>query len=233
MSKIRIIGDCHGCINKRNRLPDKPTYIELCEQLGPDDYSVQLGDMGFNYKGLNRLDHNRHVFIPGNHDNYTQLLNNEVPYSLGNYGMNGLGPFTFFIVRGAFSIDAKLRIRDEKLNGQKSWWIEEELNHTQGLNCLEHYERFKPDVVMSHDCPYTVSKMIGNPDILLAFGFSINMTTSSQELMQQMFDIHQPKLWLFGHYHVNEKFRYHGTRFICVGERSYIDFNENWEIIHE
>ena len=96
---------------------------------------------------------------------------------------------------------------------------------------MKLYEQLKPDVVMSHDCPYSVSNMVGNPDILQAFGYSRYMKTSTQELLQQMFELHQPKIWLAGHYHINESFIYKGTNFTFIAEREYIDFNEKWENI--
>lgn len=217
--KITILGDIHQKYQALDKLNLKDSYV------------VQLGDLGFDYQHIyNNYDPNKFKVCLGNHEDYD---NRPIGYDLGDYGYTSLNNMWFFFVRGAFSIDKKQRFKYEKSTGIKCWWPQEELNHSQGLCCLEHYEAAKPDVVMSHDCPYIISKMIGNPEILRAFGFSVNMTTSSQELMQQMLEIHQPKLWLFGHYHQNVTFTYHGTRFICVGERAHIDFNEKWEIINE
>ena len=229
MSIMRIISDVHGCITKRHRFQDLPSYIELCQELGPNDYSVQLGDLGFNYTELNILDHTRHKFVAGNHDNYDSCFHSKC--CLGNFGLQTLGPFKFYFVRGGFSIDKKARVRDEVLHGQKSWWDNEELSHAQGLTLLEEYERIKPDVVLSHDCPSSISFLLGNPEMLLAFGWPRNMITSSQELMQQMIEIHSPKLWIFGHYHKNWEVTYHKTRFMCLAERQHIDFDKNWEIV--
>ncbi len=229
MAKLRVISDVHGCIDNRKRLPYLPSYLELCSELGPDDSSIQLGDLGFNYKAIEQLDPKQHVVCLGNHDNYD--VAHLYPHMLGDYGMVGLGGFDFFFVRGGFSIDKKARVRDEVLHGQKSWWSQEELNHQEGLAALEAYETFKPDVVFSHDCPSDISNLFGNPEILIAFGWPRNMVTSSQELMQQMLEIHSPKLWVFGHYHKNWDIKYHKTHFMCIAERQYIDFDENWEII--
>ena len=231
MTKLRVIGDCHGCINNRNRLPNKPSYIEICQQLYPQDYSVQLGDMGFDYTSLQVLNPNQHTFFFGNHDNLDTYY--DCPNSLGNFGNVGLGPFEFFFVRGALSIDKKARIQHEAITGQKSWWQGEELSIVEGLDCLDCYETFLPKVVMSHDCPYIISQMIGNPDMLQAFGWKRNHISATQELLQQMLDIHKPDLWLAGHYHINRKIQYQGTTFIFIGERDFIDFNSKWEIIHE
>jgi hypothetical protein len=72
---------------------------------------------------------------------------------------------------------------------------------------------------------------MSNGEVLLAFGYPMDLVTSSQELMQQMLDIHPPKLWVFGHYHKNWEIKYRGTHFMCIAERQYIDFDENWEIL--
>jgi hypothetical protein len=229
MSKLRVISDCHGCIDNRNRLPNLPSYIELCEELGVEDYSVQIGDMGFDYEPLSKINPIQHRFFYGNHDNldtYYNCLN-----SLGDFGLVNLGPFEFFFVRGAFSLDKKYRIANESITGVKSWWKNEELSQVEGNKCFNLYERLLPKVVMSHDCPAIISNMIGNPDFVQAFGYPRDMTSSTQHLLQQMFDFHQPRLWIFGHYHRNWTLVYKNTRFICIAEREYIDFSESWRII--
>jgi hypothetical protein len=33
-----------------------------------------------------------------------------------------------------------------------------------------------------------------------------------------MFEAHQPKLWIHGHWHVSRNAEYNGTRFICLEE---------------
>jgi hypothetical protein len=231
MSKLRVISDIHGCIDNRIRFNDLPSYIELCQELWPDDYSVQLGDMGFQYQSItNSLDPSKHVFIKGNHDDHDEK---ECPNALGRYGLCELGPFNFFYVCGGFSIDCKQRIANEILTGVKSWWKSEELTQAEGLACLELYEKVKPEVVLSHECPASISYILGNPDIMQAFGWKKDLVTSTQELMEQMIKIHKPKLWLNAHYHVDRKIKYHNTIFICQAERRFLDFDEKWNIISD
>jgi len=58
MSKLRVIGDVHGCINIAH--PHKNiSYRDIIKDV---DFSVQLGDMGFNYSGLKGIG-NRHVLF--------------------------------------------------------------------------------------------------------------------------------------------------------------------------
>lgn len=231
MTILRAVGDCHNCIDNRKRLPNLPSFVEICNSMPDDGYVVQLGDLGFNYKALNKLDANKVKVCLGNHECYDTAFN--YPHMLGDFGLTQLGPFQFFFVRGGFSIDCRARIMDEYLTGNKSWWKQEELNHSEGLHCLQVYESIKPSVVMSHDCPASISTMIGNPDIMKAFGWQPDLITSTQELLEQMLDIHRPKLWVHGHYHVDYKLTYKGVKFIGIAEQQFVDFDENWNIIAE
>jgi hypothetical protein len=202
--------------------------VEICKELGKNDYSVQLGDCGFEYRDLELVDSHRNRILLGNHENMDTAF--DYPHMLGHYGVATLGPFTFFYIRGGFSLDKKYRIADEKITKYKSWFREEELTYKQGLECIALYERIKPDVVLSHDCTADISAMIGSPDIMAAFGYPRSMVTSTQELLQQMADVHQPKLHIFGHYHRNWEVKYMRTHYICVAERQYVDFDESWNI---
>jgi hypothetical protein len=38
-----------------------------------------------------------------------------------------------------------------------------------------------------------------------------------------MFELHQPKLWVFGHYHTDYDEVIQGTRFVCVNKDIYRD----------
>lgn len=40
----------------------------------------------------------------------------------------------------------------------------------------------------------------------------------TRNLLQSMFEEHQPKLWLFGHHHRSKRKEINGTEFICVKE---------------
>jgi predicted phosphodiesterase len=233
--KIRIIGDVHGCINNCARLPEKPSYIKICQDLSDVDYSIQLGDMGFDYSELPKfLCPSQHMFFSGNHDNFDQYY--KCKHALGDFGYMMLQSSyeesaDFFFVRGSYSIDKKYRLDLEKNLGVKSWWEEEELTDDKMKQCFNNYQMIKPKVVLSHDCPSIVSSMIGNPDILTAFGLNPNFVARTQSFLQKLFNIHQPKLWLFGHYHKNWEVELKGTHFMCVGERDYIDFDPYWNVL--
>jgi predicted phosphodiesterase len=44
------------------------------------------------------------------------------------------------------------------------------------------------------------------------------MKTATSSLAQQMYTIHKPDLWIFGHHHKSFDETIGGTRFICLNE---------------
>ena len=221
---LRIIGDVHGCITK-GRLVSAlrtPNYMDIVKDV---EYSVQLGDMGFRYKDLNVLDAEHHVFFGGNHDNYDSIHGS--PNDLGDYGEHCIGGLPFYFVRGAFSIDKKWR----KAQRSKCWWEEEELTYAQGMSALTDYEKARPRLMITHTCPTEIARLMGNPSILRAFNFNPKtFNTSTQSLLQAMFEIHKPELWCYGHFHKNWTKEVGGTNFNCIGELDWVTLNKKGEI---
>lgn len=216
MNQIRIISDVHGKINK---------YLDVVNKC---EYSVQLGDLAFDYRFLGNIDDTRHVFIPGNHDNYDKCF--AYPHCLGNFGEFELNGIVFFFIRGAFSIDWQYRQKHQELTGQKSWWSNEELSFAEMKLCFDLYREVKPDFVISHDCPRIISNKIGNPQILNNFGYNADIfTTSTSELLEECYNFHAPKIWIFGHYHIDIQVNLK-TKFICLPELGYCDVNSNLEV---
>jgi len=228
MTILRAIGDVHGCINTHH--PRKGvSYRDIIKGV---DYSVQLGDMGFNYSGLKGVG-NRHMFIPGNHDNYDRLGANAVDFvpNTVDYGPVALGPFVFFAVRGEWSIDIRQRIEAMNRSNQKIWWNEEELSKQEMESALNLYEEVKPSVMMTHGCPLSISEIVGSPGVWKYFGWDEKKVTNTQYLLEYMLQTHQPKLWLFGHYHRDWTRTIGDTTFMCIDELNYVDFNEQWEVV--
>jgi len=221
---LRVIGDAHGCINVQH--PKKAiSYLDLIKDA---PYSVQLGDMGFNYSGLRGVDPDCHIFIQGNHENY-----DDIPiHALTTYGMQSLGSWSFFYVRGAWSIDVKQRLRAMRSGmTPKIWWEEEELNREQMDKCYEEYVQTEPDVVITHSCPSSIADKIGSPGAWKYFGWDAPKVSNTQLLLQEMYDVWQPNLWIFGHMHREWFYTDKYTDFICIDELSYLDFNKDWEIL--
>lgn len=220
--KLRVISDVHGRYDAFSRLCDGADYV------------VQLGDFGFDYSELRKQDPNRVKVLLGNHDNY-DLVEEYSDYFLGDFGQHKIGLWKFFSVRGAFSIDVKGRKIHQYQTKLKSWWGEEQLNYKQGKECLQDYKdyydssRFR--IVFSHSCPTFVSEEVGKPDILRSFGYPSGMITSTQELLQDIYNYGSPSIWMFAHFHINYNKEIDNTLFICRDELGYIDFSENWGVL--
>jgi len=202
---LTLVGDVH------ENLAD---YVRLVE---PSEYSIQLGDLGFNYSLLEQLDPARHRFLPGNHDNYAALP----PHALGDFGVWKIpraepeGPSgEIFFVRGAFSIDRSSRTENV------DWFTQEELTEEQLAEATRLYAEVKPDFVISHDCPTS----------LLPYVTNYRSAMQTNQGLQKMLDIHRPKRWIFAHHHFTWGKEIDGTLFICVGELAALDMDKRLAI---
>lgn len=199
---LRVIGDIHGKV---------PEYYKRIKSVAA---SVQLGDFGFaeQYKYANRLfdqmpEHlsKEHFMIPGNHEQYDGLPS----FSLGDFGSRTINDITFFFIRGAYSIDKDTRVF------MRDWFPNEELSMLESINCISAYEKALPDIVLSHDAPYKIIR-----DMHPYYRIDNTQTGS---LLQELFDLHEPKLWVFGHHHITMVEEYGNTKFICLGELDFLD----------
>lgn len=198
---LRLIGDVHG---------HDVTHREYAEDA---DYSIQLGDYGFDFDALSALDPAKHKLFGGNHDHYPLLR--QSPYNLGDYGLlthiPELLPKTFF-VRGAWSIDRKYRVPGV------NWWPEEELTSDEGDAALAAYIDAKPDILLSHESPYNLlPHMDLSLDFARDFGFDTNcIPTRTNQLIDKMIEAHRPKLHVFGHLHRDFAVVLDGTQYVCL-----------------
>jgi predicted phosphodiesterase len=193
-NEVLLIGDVHGKYDR---------YHKIIRQTDRYPYTIQLGDFGFNYDTLKNVDPNNHKILGGNHDNYS-IVNN-FPHFLGDYGNFSLNGIDFFYYRGAWSID---RIyRTEGLD----WWPQEQNNIDAFLKARELYRETKPDIVLTHDCPLDIIHY------LLPLGSKIYENNTTW-VLQEFFNIHQPKIWRFGHYHISWEMNVGQTNFKCLNE---------------
>lgn len=188
---ITLIGDVHGQYDR---------YVKMARKR---DYTVQIGDLGFKYDCLNNLDPEKHKVVAGNHDNYDIISN--WPHYLGDYGNFSLNGVSFFFYRGAYSIDRQYRTIGI------DWWEQEQVKIEQFMKARELYRETKPDIVITHDCPESVAMLLLDP------GQPIfqNMTGWA---LQELLNIHKPKIWRFGHWHVSWRRTIDGTDFACLNE---------------
>jgi hypothetical protein len=227
---LRIIGDVHNIIYRPRRSKTR-TYPNMAKAA---KYSLQVGDMSFAYNQLTgqKLNPKYHKFFGGNHDNYDTYYSS--PHQIGDYGERLHGGLKFYFVRGAFSIDWKARVKHEYRTGIKTLWEEEQLSEEVLYKVLTEYSKLKPKVMITHSAPQEITSLVGKPGALLSFGFNPDtFTTRTQQALQSMFDAHKPDLWIFGHFHRNWVEEIKGTKFICLDELSYIDFDESGNLVQE
>lgn len=196
--EILLIGDTHGKVEH---------YKNII--LDSDVPSIQLGDFGFKNEHdwfIEQQFNKHHKILFGNHDYYPYVYNE---HSLGDFGY--IEEYNLFYIRGAWSIDWMYRIKGRDL------FDEEELNTSQGLECIKLYEEVKPDFVISHDCPLMIY-----PSIITNFGKIEG--SSTPKLLNELFNIHEPKEWYFGHHHNSKTIQIKNTKFQCLNELETYNF---------
>lgn len=212
---VRIIGDVHGKIDEYKKITEDCTPA-----LGSlRDYSIQLGDIGFKKQWdrvVSEIPGEKHKIIAGNHDDYDTLIYAE--NYLGDFG-GDLSTFdvSFFFVRGAYSLDSKIRTANIDI-----WPEKEEISYSKLDMAIRIYEKIKPNIVLTHDAPKLATMEIFNPDY--------HYPSRTVEALDQMLEIHQPKLWIFGHWHITSYKKINDTMFICLGELEFIDYDETKDV---
>lgn len=220
--KLRIIGDVHG---------KGGVYANMIGKANAEGlFTLQLGDLGFSntyHYLLNelRIDTRMNKFFMGNHDDhlayqYEEELPSLKTFNLGMYGPRNLNGVDFYFLSGAFSIDYK-----ERTPGL-DWFRNEELSQDLHPLIIESWKLFKPSIVVTHEVPQGIGHdgILKNPEILRKWGYDpVRFTTRTGELLQDLFDIHQPDLWVFGHYHTKWDKKVNGTQFVCLPELATLD----------
>lgn len=211
-----FIGDVHGKYR---------SYKNIMKSF---ENTVQVGDMGVGFKRKRTFDPSgseffpnppyhymkkgNHRFIRGNHDNPSVCKKHTQCISDGHVEND------MMFIGGAVSIDKAFRKEGF------DWWEDEELS-TKELNLLvDKFIDVKPRIMISHCAPDFLS-------VELAWaanrGYKLDFPSRTQQAFDSMFFHHRPKLWLFGHWHVDFDYLYGGTRFMCLDELSIIDIDMN------
>lgn len=207
--KTRFIGDVHG--NKYelslvlDNIPEDVTSVvqvgDMCVGFGQGDYwHESLEEMLTKVNGR---------FIRGNHDNPAQCR------QMYTWIKDGLIENDVMYIGGAWSIDYQWRTKGYDL------WDDEELSYEEFYHLISVYDYVKPRVMVTHDCPLSVSN-----ELFIKRGKSFSNSqyrTRTGSALQTMFEAHKPKLHIFGHWHCNVDEVIDGTRFICLDELSWAD----------
>lgn len=186
---ITFLGDSHGHFNTIHTL--------IKRHKNP---VVHVGDVGIGFGEKPQSFPDNFFFIHGNHDNPDECKK----YSnfLGRYGYNE--HLNLFFVSGAWSIDRQWRTLGVDL------FYNEELSAAESNAALELYEKIRPRFLVTHDGPSCAIEGLVNP-----FWGGI-IPTSTGRLLDEMFKIHKPELWIFGHHHLHLDKIIENVRFICL-----------------
>jgi hypothetical protein len=214
---LTIIGDCHGKFDQ---------YKSIIKE---SEYSIQLGDMGFDYSAIEDIDTDHHVWIAGNHDNWSRLTSKlYTPGYLGRYGVHTMNGIKFFFISGGYSIDDGYRREHRARGGAASWWHQEELNFTEMEACKKLYLEEKPEILLTHSpCRYTISDMT-NSRIVEKFGFDKDFYCQTSHFYDHLFTCHKPKLHVFAHMHQHYEAIHHGILNICLPELATFDLTQGF-----
>lgn len=199
-----IVGDVHGKIYQF--LDIVADYRKRSTEL-----IIQLGDLGFSKQWdeviqycLDTNETNLRI-IPGNHDDYTKFF----PWPIGWKSTPLLvddiwvdKKESYFGVQGANSIDKHFRVEG------RDWFSNEELSYTSLGMAVDWYIESKPRIMFSHTCPSSVKKQL----------FGYDESSRTEQALQVMFELHQPEIHFFGHFHRHVDEVINGTRFICLAE---------------
>jgi hypothetical protein len=208
---MKFIGDVHGKYGPYKKI------IKNCQ------HSIQVGDMGVGFKNwhgefranppYDKMVDGDHRFIRGNHDNPSVCRNHTQCIKDGTQWTTDLGNKVMFI-GGAWSIDHALRT-----NGL-DWWNDEELSMMELSLLIDEYEKFKPDFMITHDAPQSVVKKI-----FLDGTHKPLYHSKTGSALDAMWEIHQPKIWVAGHWHTRADQVINGCRFIFLEELGTIDLD--------
>lgn len=127
---------------------------------------------------------------------------NNHPNYLGDFGY--LREHDIYFISGAYSVDFRQRIPGI------SWWSEEELSDKSFTTICKEIQEIKPATIISHDGPESIVK-----EIFACTRYIKNQTSTR---LEKVFNIHQPKQWIFGHHHRSKQAIVNNTLFICLTE---------------
>lgn len=84
--------------------------------------------------------------------------------------------------------------------------------------CERQYLEVKPSIVIAHSCPGIISDTFCKNDMMQRFGWGRIYKSRTQQFMTHLWQLHQPLIWVFGHFHSSQNFEADKTRFICLNE---------------
>lgn len=194
---VKFIGDVHGRFNS--------FFNEVKKD--DSDIVIQLGDFGIfskfdvHYIAQKLNLEKKWFFIRGNHDN-PKLCETFPNHLKSGYHKD----LNLFVVNGAFSIDREWRTEGI------DFWRNEEHSLDELYSLIDEYESVKPRYVIAHEVPDSIAR------ITFPWYKDNRYPSRTRQAMDTMLEIHEPEIWIHGHWHKDSDISIGGTRFICLDE---------------
>lgn len=212
---LRLIGDVHGKFERYKKIM----------ALGVP--TIQVGDMGVGFYSTKRdiceqkpsnpphymMAPGNHRFIRGNHDNPNECKKHSQWIADGTVEEHQGKKIMF--IGGAVSVDQHHR------TAGYNWWADEELSIVELRDLQEKYFNYKPDVMITHEAPEQVAMILQDASGREKFHYP----SRTRQAFQQYLHLHTPKLWVHGHWHYSLDHEWKGTRFVCLAELEWKDFD--------
>jgi hypothetical protein len=200
---LSFCGDIHAGL-----APPLPTNSDL---------GIVVGDIGYGFRSLEAIQKNlgKWKTIRGNHDS-PEAAEEDITHYLGDWG--NLPEYNLFFVGGAHSIDQQYR------TAGLDWWYNEELATPVLEEVVQLYSEVKPDIMVTHDAPADIYM-----ELIRAVGSNKVFWNRTCLALSQMFQVHKPKVWIFGHWHTSYRKIIYGTQFVGLNcnEICNLQINEN------
>lgn len=200
-SIIRFIGDVHGMYSKYNKLIQ-------CEYP-----TIQVGDFGVGFVDIPDYPppppelppeyQAKDWFIRGNHDNPAACKEN------AHWIPDGYVEHDIMFIGGARSTDIIKRFKNF------DWWEDEELSETEFESIVDTAVTRRPKIIVSHDAPSKITDQM----------FYTSGTTLTSRVLDVVYKLAPPSLWVFGHYHRSIKTKIDNTLFICCNIDEAVDID--------
>ena len=222
MKKI-IIGDIHGRIFDYGRISGK-RFFDIVNETDDQAELICVGDVGFinSYESIDLLQKYGLKFrsIQGNHEHFPSLISKS--WFIPNLSIEEWDNLKVMFVGGASSIDRNSRVAGH------DWFEEEQLSMPELYKALDLYEKEEPDILIAHTGPASfvenhIPFKYWYSDATVVGGCHIGAKPRTESVFDLMFQIHQPKMWFMGHWHIDIDQIYQGTRFIVLNELSTFD----------
>jgi hypothetical protein len=204
--KLVFVGDAHGKID---------ALLRLIGSYPCTAHIFQLGDLGLGFGTTHLPEQGPHFrWIRGNHDDPARCRAH--PNYLGDFGY--LPDLKLFYLGGGFSVDHEWRKSSMRSGGAPVWWPDEQLGPEELRQAEALFADSQPKIVISHECPSSLATILLQES---GGGFAGSEDPSrTARSLQRMFEMHRPRYWIFGHYHIDKIMSLNDTTFRCCAELS-------------